>query len=37
MSVEDGYYFINFSGDKSDIIYKVDGFSIKERNFFTLL
>ncbi|EHB0495324.1 hypothetical protein JQ016_004812, partial [Escherichia coli] len=21
----DGYYFINFSGDKSDIIYKVDG------------
>lgn len=33
----DGYYFINFSGDKSDIIYKVDGFSIKERNFFTLL
>ena len=34
---KDGYYFINFSGDKSDIIYKVDGFSIKERNFFTLL
>ena len=25
---KDGYYFINFSGDKSDIIYKVDGFSI---------
>ncbi|EJA0986983.1 TPA: hypothetical protein ACG6FF_002841, partial [Escherichia coli] len=24
---KDGYYFINFSGDKSDIIYKVDGFS----------
>ena len=34
---KDGYYFINFSGDKSDIIYKVDGFSIIERNFFTLL
>ncbi len=34
---KDGYYFINFSGDKLDIIYKVDGFSIKERNFFTLL
>lgn len=34
---KDGYYFINFSGDKSDIIYKVGGFSIIERNFFTLL
>ena len=34
---KDCYYFINFSGDKSDIIYKVDGFSIIERNFFTLL
>ena len=34
---KDGYYFINFSGDKSDIIYKVDGFSIIPENFFTLL
>ncbi|EFB1486846.1 DUF4049 domain-containing protein [Escherichia coli] len=32
-----GYYFINSSGDKSDIIYKVDGLSIIARNFFTLL
>ncbi|EFC2709032.1 DUF4049 domain-containing protein, partial [Escherichia coli] len=31
------YYFINSSGDKSDIIYKVDGLSIIARNFFTLL
>ncbi|MEK8924806.1 DUF4049 domain-containing protein [Escherichia coli] len=33
----DGYYFINFSGDKSDIIYKIDGLSIISENFFTLL
>lgn len=29
-----GYYFINFFGDKLDIIYKVDGFFIIVRNFF---
>lgn len=40
---KDGYYFINFSGDKSDIIYKsdmiykVNGLSIIPENFFTLL
>ncbi len=28
-----GYYFINFSGDKSDIIYKVDGLSIIAEKF----
>ncbi|ETJ30368.1 hypothetical protein Q604_UNBC15115G0001, partial [human gut metagenome] len=32
-----GYYFINSSGDKSDIIYKVGGLSIIPENFFTLL
>lgn len=30
-----GYYFINFFGDKLDIIYKVDGLFIIARNFFT--
>ncbi|ENW8726731.1 DUF4049 domain-containing protein, partial [Shigella boydii] len=34
---KDGYYFINFSGDKSDITYKVNGLSIIPENFFTLL
>ncbi|EFH0091919.1 DUF4049 domain-containing protein, partial [Escherichia coli] len=34
---KDGYYFISFSGDKSDIIYKVNGLSIIPENFFTLL
>ena len=40
---KNGYYFINFSGDKSDIIYKsditykVNGLSIIPENFFTLL
>ncbi|HHG0249004.1 TPA: DUF4049 domain-containing protein [Escherichia coli] len=40
---KDGYYFINFSGDesdiiyKSDMIYKVNGLSIIPENFFTLL
>ncbi|EPM8988833.1 DUF4049 domain-containing protein [Escherichia coli] len=32
-----GYYFINSSGDKSDITYKVNGLSIIPENFFTLL